>query len=270
MTKDVVCAEVPGSTAEALDLILKKNVSGVPVVKRGTKEVIGIVTRNDFSRNPEESQLALLMRRDVITIPLDADIKEACDIFLKKDFRRLPVVKNNHLVGIITVSDIVRRAIAKMNIQSPVGKYMEENLTTIWEDTPLKVACEIMRLSGSMALPVLNSEGALVGIIDDTDILKAFELTESIEKSETSSGTEGDRWGWDSKSVIYITKKKLEIPDINVKELMVKSVITVTKRTPVSKCAKKMANAKIEQVPIIDAEGKLIGIVRDTDLLKAI
>jgi CBS domain-containing protein len=173
-------------------------------------------------------------------------------------------------VGIITVSDIVRRAIAKMNIQSPVGKYMEENLTTIWEDTPLKVACEIMRLSGSMALPVLNSEGALVGIIDDTDILKAFELTESIEKSETSSGTEGDRWGWDSKSVIYITKKKLEIPDINVKELMVKSVITVTKRTPVSKCAKKMANAKIEQVPIIDAEGKLIGIVRDTDLLKAI
>jgi CBS domain-containing protein len=270
MTKDVIYAEVPGSASEALELLLKKNVSGLPVVKRGTKEIVGVVTRNDFSRNPDESQLALLMTRNVKTITPDADIMEAVKIFKEEGFRRLPVVENSDLIGIVTVSDIVWRAIARMNITEGVENYMEESLTAIWEGTPLKVAYELMRLSGARALPVLDSDNALVGMIGDTDVLKVIELTESTEKSEISSGTEGDRWGWDSKSVVYIMKKKFEVPNITVKDLMVKKVITVTKKTPVSECAKRMADARIEQVPVIDAEGRITGIVRDINLLHAL
>ncbi|MBI5253225.1 MAG: CBS domain-containing protein [Euryarchaeota archaeon] len=270
MTGDVVYAEVPGSAAEALELVIKKNLSGVPVVKRGTKELIGIVTRNDFSRRPEETQLALLMTRDVAMITPETDIKEAAKIFLERRFRRLPVVKNSELLGIVTVSDVIWRAVAKMQTEETIEKYMSKNITAIWEGTPLKVAYELMRLSGARALPVLNSEGSLCGIVADTDLLKVAQLTESTLKSEMSAGSEGDKWGWDSKNVIYITKKRLELPEMAVKDVMIKNVVSATKKTSVSECAKKMAKMKVEQVPVIDAEGNIIGMIRDVDLLKAI
>jgi len=270
MTKDVIYTEVPGSVSEALELIIKHNISGLPVVKKGTKKLVGIVTKDDFSKNPEENQLALLMTKDVVTIEPEADIEAAIKIFLENKFRRLPVIQDGELVGILTVSDIVWKYIALGNFQKKIEKYMQTNLVAIWEGTPLKVAHEIMRLSGDRALPVLDDEGKLIGIIADTDLLKELEMTESTEKSELSGGTEGDRWGWDSKNVIYITKKKLELPNKSVKEVMVRKVITATKHNTLSDVAKKMARARIEQVPVVDAEGNIIGMIKDIDLLHAV
>jgi CBS domain-containing protein len=270
MTRDVLYAEVPGSTAEALDLIIKKNVSGLPVVKRGTKELIGVVTRDDFACRPDEGQLALLMTRNVVTIAPGADVLEAARIFLEKGFRRLPVAKGNDLIGIVTVSDIVWKAIANMPIEETIEKYVEGRVTAIWEETPLRIAYKLMRLSGRRALSVLDSEGKLVGILVDTDLLRVTQLTESTQKSEVSLGTEGDRWGWDSKNVMYITTKKLELPDLKVKDVMVQNVITATRKTSIPECAKKMARMRVEQIPVIDADGEIIGLVRDVSLLKAI
>ncbi len=270
MTKEVVCAEVPGSASEALELMLKKNVSGVPIVKRGTQEMIGVLTRNDFSRRPDETQLALIMTPGVTTISLDADIKDAVKLFLKKNFRRLPVV-DGKLVGMLTISDLVWRAVSKTKTSGTIGPYIKSNINVLWEETPARIAFEMMRLSGARALPVLNSDIKLVGVLGDVDILKIAQRTESTKKSESPGGTEGDRWGWDSKNVLYITKKRLEIPeDVLVKDLMVKSVVNASKRTPVAKCAQRMAKAKVEQVPIVDTEDRIIGIVRDTDLIKAL
>ena len=270
MTGDTVYAEVPGSATEALELIVKTGVSGLPVVKRGTKELLGIVTREDFSRNPEENQLALLMTQDVVTISRDEDVKKAADIFLNADFRRLPVVENSQLIGIMTVSDIVWRAVGKMGIEEPVKKLVSSNITAIWGETPLKVAFEILRLSKHRAVPVLDSDGRLSGMISDMDLLKGAQLTESTKKSEMSGSSEGEKWGWDSKNVIYITKKRLEIQDKKVNEVMIKDVITATKKTPISDCARKMAKNRVEHIPIIDAEGNMIGVVRDVDLLRTL
>ena len=269
MTKEAVYAEVPGGAAEALDLMLEKNVSGMPIVKRGKQEIVGVVTRNDFSRRPDETQLALLMTRNVTTISPDADIEDAVKIFLKKNFRRLPVV-DGKLVGIVTISDLVWRALSTMKMGGPIEKYMKDNINVLWEETPAKIAFELMRLSGARALPVLNSDVKLVGMLGDVDVLRVAQRTESTKKSESSGGTEGDKWGWDSKNVIYITKKKLEVPDVPIKDLMVKKVVTATKKTTISKCAQSMAKAKVEQVPIIDPEGRIIGIVRDKDLIRAL
>lgn len=270
MTESVIYAEVPGSAIEALEKIIKNNISGLPVVKKGTRELLGIVTRNDFSKHPEETQLALLMTRDVTSLDLETEVRDAAKIFLEKEFRRLPIVKNKELLGILTISDVVWKAVSRMEIEEPIEKYMEETIFAIWDGTPLKVAYELMRLSRGRALPVLDSEAKLCGIVGENDLLRAAQLTESTHKSEMSAGSEGDRWGWDSKNVIYITKKKLALPDKTAGDTMVKNVITAIKKTSVSECAKKMAKAKIEQLPVIDAEGNLIGMIRDTDILKAI
>ncbi|NOZ77436.1 MAG: CBS domain-containing protein, partial [Euryarchaeota archaeon] len=145
-----------------------------------------------------------------------------------------------------------------------------DTISAIWQKTPLKVAYEIMRLSSARALPVLDDDGQLTGMISDTDFLKVLEVNESTSKSELSGGTEGDAWGWDSKNVIYITTKKLQLPDRTAGDVMTQDVISVTKRTGVSEAAKKMAKAKIEQLPVINAEGSLIGIIKDVDLLGAL
>ncbi len=270
MTQDVIYAEVPGNASEALELIIKKNISGMPVVKRGTKELLGIITRDDFAKHPEETQLALLMTREVVTILSEADVKEAADRILKKGYRRIPVVKDGELVGLVTVRDLVGKAVGALESADTVSKYMREDVTAIWEGTPLKVVYEVMRLAKVRALPVLEDEGKLVGMVADTDLLKVTQLTESTAKSELSATTEGDKWGWDSKNVIYITKKTLELPNKSVRDIMVRDVVSATKKTPVSECARKMAKAKVEQLPVIDAEGNIISLVRDIDLLKAL
>ncbi|MFQ5815595.1 MAG: CBS domain-containing protein [Candidatus Hydrothermarchaeaceae archaeon] len=270
MTKEVIFTEAPGNASEALELIIKKKISGMPVVKRGTKELLGIITRDDFSKHPEETQVALLMTREAVTITPEADVKEAAQLILERGFRRMPVVKNGGLVGIVTVMDLVGKALGAADVEDTVDEYLREDVTSIWENTPLKVAYEIMRLANVRALTVLDDKGKLVGILADTDLLKVSQVTESTEKSELSAATEGDRWSWDSKNVIYITKKTLELPDKVVKDIMTRDVISATKKTPVRETARKMARARVEQIPVIDAEGNIIGLVRDIDILRAL
>ena len=270
MTRNVIYAEVPGDTKEALEIMLKHNVSGLPVVKRKTKKLVGIVTRTDIINNPDESQLALVMKKNVVTAKEEDDIREIAKIFLEKGFRRMPVVRGDELVGIVTISDIVWKGLANMNIDEPVERYMKRNFHSIWENTPIRVAYKILKYSGEKALLVLDSNGNLVGIMEDADILKSIEIRDEVVKSEVIGGTEGDAWSWDSRNVIYVMKSYLELPTEPVKKIMTRDIITVTKRTSVSEAARRMARYKINQMPVIEATGELIGIVRDIDLIKSI
>lgn len=271
MTEEVICAEVPGSSDQALNLIITHNVTGLPVIKKGTKELMGIISKTDFSRNPSEGQLALLMTKSVITTTADTDVKDAVKTLLVAGIKRLPVVDGeNNIMGIVTSEDLVWKVVSKLDTDEKVTSYMMKSFTAVWKDTPLKVASEIMRLSGSRALLVLDSNAKLYGVLTDTDMLRVAQLTESTKKSEMSGGTEGDSWGWDSKNIIYITKRKLEVPDKTVGDVISENVITATKGTKVADCAKKMSQARIELVPVIDAEGNIVGIVRDVDLLRVL
>jgi len=270
MIKDVISAEVPGTGEAALKLIIEHDISGLPVVKKGTKKLAGIVTRSNFTKKSDENQLALLMTTDVITTTPEADIKDIAKTFSVAGVKRLPVVKNDKLVGIVTTEDLVWKAISKMDNKDKIVKYMIKRFPCIWKDTPVKVASEIMRLSGAKALPVLDSDAKFYGIIEDSDFLKILKRIESTKKSEMSGGTEGDAWGWDSKNIVYITTRKLEIPDLMVSEIVSEKSVNATKGTTVSEVAKKMSKNRVEQVPITDAEGKIIGLVRDVDLLRVL
>lgn len=270
MTPNPTCAEVPGSRKEILDLFHKEKISGVPVVKKGTKELVGIVTRSDLAEYPEEDQTALIMKRNPISIPPHATVEEATKILLEKDIGRLPVIEENQLTGIVTVNDIVYRAIAEMDIKEPAEKFIDNKVASIWQDTPLQVALKIMQLSKTRALLVLDDEGKLCGIVTESDLIDISEVVSETEVSSLSSGTEGDRWAWESKMMLYITKKTLKLPDKKVKDIMVTDLVTGTRRTSVSECAKKMRRKGIEQIPVIDAEGNVIGIARNIDLLKVL
>lgn len=271
MTSNVIFAEVPGTREQVLKLMLKHKVMGLPVVKKRTKKLVGIVTRTDLMKKPKEEQLALLMTRNPITVSPEDTIEKAAKLLLENDIRRLPVViEDNELIGIITVADIVHKAIAKMRIKKPIRDYVNRRITAVWENTPLPAAYTIMKLAKTQALPVIDSKGRLTGIISDTDIISLCEITFKEHTSATRATTEGQEWDWDAVSIIYISSRELTLPNKLVKEIMIKNVITAVEQTPISLCARKMRRFDIDQLPVLDAKGNLIGMIRDVDLLNVL
>ncbi|HID60301.1 MAG TPA: CBS domain-containing protein [Hadesarchaea archaeon] len=270
MTKEVMWVEVPGSRADALELLRKINASAIPVVKQGTNELVGMVTLQGLFEKPDESQLAMLVDRNVISVAPDDKLEDAARKMLGSLVRRLPVLKNEKLVGIITVKDIVHRAIAEMKIEKPAADHMRPHVIAIWDGTTLKAALEIMGLSNFRGLPVINEKGDLVGIIDDSDIMKVSDVEVNSKISQVAGRSEGDSWTWDSEARIYITKRQLKVPDKLVKDVMTKDLITITRKTPISRVAQLMRQHKVEQTPVLSGDGKLVGLVRDIDLLRAL
>lgn len=272
MEKDVASVTVPGTRSELLELCKAKYVSGAPVLKNG--KVIGVVTRQDLLKNPNESQIALLMSRDPITISPDASIEEAAEIIITNKIRRLPVISDEKLVGLLSVADIARK-IAGMGYTEPIAKYMAANTMTIWEDTPLSVVGRIMELAGVKAVPVLNTKLELVGLLTDRDLINAAVIEDSTEEADLSLGSDEDAWTWEGMRDtmrLYYSVSKIKLPDQVVKDIMVKSVITATRNSGVSECAKRMCKSRFDQLPIVvvTAGGKLTGMIRDRDLLNVL
>lgn len=270
MSESIHYIQVPGNRQSALELMREKDVSGLPVVKKGTMKLIGIVTRSDLVNNPDEEQLALIMTRNLLTTTPDDDIKIATDIMIENDIRRVPVVKDDELVGIVTASDIIKQALSKLNIEEPVKDYMITKIPTTWEGTPLNVAFEIMRYSGFKVLLALNKEGELSGILTETDFINESEIVPKRSVHNTSVGTEGDKWSWDSTNVLYVIKNHLKFSDKKVKDAAATNLVLATTRTTVTECANKMIQHNIEQIPVTNVEGELSGLIRATDLIRAI
>jgi len=272
MVKDVAFAELPGSRDEVLEILKTKHISGIPIVKTG--ELVGIVTRTDLLKNPEEEQIAMLMNRKPVTISPEKSIVEAARIILANNIRRLPVVEDHSLAGIITIADIVG-AIARLNITTPISEYISDNVVSVWSETPISVVGAIMELGDVKAVPILDSNLALVGVASDKDLISASVIEDRTEMSNMSAGSDDDAWTWESMRdtmSLYYSVSKIKLPGSPVKEVVkiTGEPETAVLSSPVSECARKMRRNRIDQMPVISSTRKLLGLLRDKDLLKAI
>jgi len=270
MAKDIYFVHIPGNRTNALEIMREKKVSGLPVVKNGTNELVGVLTRTDLVENPDEEQIAMIMTRNIITASPDDDVKDVATKMIDNNIRRVPIVDEGSLVGLVTASDLINKALWKMDIQDPAENYMIQNIPTSWEGTPLNVAFEIMRYYKLKVLLGLNNDGKLSGILTETDFIEESEVVSERTVHNTSVGTEGDKWSWDSKSVLYVIKNHLKFSDKKIKDVANTGLVIVTTKTSVKECANKMRQKNIEQIPVIDVEGDLVGLVRAVDLIKAI
>lgn len=269
MTKEIVYVVIPGRRKDALDTMQKKNIFNLPVVKKGSKKLVGVVSLNDLLNNPEEDQLALLVNRDPLKVSSDDSIKKACQIFVREKLRNLPVVENSELAGIIGIDDIVKKGVFKLHIEEPCRKYMKTKIAAVWENTPLNVVLNIMGYSKSLSVVVLNNSGEISGMVDREDIIKAGEVVSEMKKKDMATSEEDD-WDWETRSTLYIGTRTLKLPKKPVKDYMTKEVVTITSDGTITECAKKMRKYNIEQLPVTEDNNKLIGIIRDYDILKAL
>ena len=271
MSKKVVSVSVPGSREKVLDLMRKENKAVLPVIKEDNNKLVGVVTRSDLINNPDEEQIAMLMSRNLIVANPDEDVKDVSSRMIKNDVRRVPVVNDKgELVGIITSFDIVSQALTKIEIDDAVENYMITTVPTTWEKTPLNVAFESMKQFGLKSILALDEDAQLSGILTETDFIAESEIISERSEHSSTVGTEGDKWSWDSTSVLYIEKNHLKFTDKVVSDVAIGNVEVANSKTKVSDCAKKMKTLNIEQIPVIGVEGDLVGIVRASDLIKAL
>lgn len=220
MVRDVASAALPGARDEVLEILKSKHISGVPIVKNS--ELVGIVTRTDLLKNPEEEQIAILMTRNPITITPDSTIVEAARVILENNIRRLPVVENHSLVGLITIADIVG-AIARLNIKTPISEYIGNNVVSVWSETPLSVVGAIMELADVKAVPILDANLTLVGVAADKDLISASVIEDKTEMTDMSAGTDDDAWTWESMRdtmSLYYSVSKIKLPASPVKDII--------------------------------------------------
>jgi CBS domain-containing protein len=137
--------------------------------------------------------------------------------------------------------------------------------------TPLNIVAMMMQMGNINAMPVVNDNGELVGIIGDDDILKASMIEDRVEKSDMSTAHDEDAWAWEGVRDtlrLYYGVSEIKIPKIPVKEVMVKNVVTAYQYSEVSECARKMSRGNFDQLPVITSENVIIGVLKDRDLLK--
>ncbi len=272
MTPDPVVIELPATRNYALDLFKKHRVRSFPVVKRGTREVAGIVSIKRVLLHPDEDQLAMLIKRDVPIVHPNDSLKKTVNLMLKTKYRRVIVVnKENKVVGILTVGDIIRRYLSKNEKMKSIEiePYYQRYVSVVWRGTPLKAALKALLLSNSMALPVIDDEGNLIGIVDETDLLKDSEIVRVMKSADLAASSE-EEWILESHPVLIFEKTELQLPKKPVEEIMTTELKLATPHMSVYDVANIMTQEHIEQLPVIRGEGEIIGLIRDIDLLKAI
>ena len=126
-----------------------------------------------------------------------------------------------------------------------VSKNMTINPVTTTPDMGVFEAFELMKSEGVQRLPVLDGDGNLVGIIS--------------EKNITSAAADKE---------VSIVEFALLLSKIKVCDVMTKEVITVSIDDPVELAARKMSDNDISILPVVDNDGKLVGIVSRSDLFR--
>ena len=123
------------------------------------------------------------MTREVITISPNTSLTEAHKLMLENGIRRLPVVHDGRLVGIVTLGDVrgaepahasslkiweLDHLLAKLKVL----EIMTQRPVTIPENARMWEAARIMLEKKFSGLPVVNEAGQLVGIITESDIFR--------------------------------------------------------------------------------------------------
>lgn len=110
MTSSIISVSPNQSIEEAARLMQDYNIGAIPVVENN--QVVGMVTDRDITIRStadggnEKQPVSEIMTNEVISVTPETQVEEAARIMAEKQIRRLPVVENNQIVGMISLGDI--------------------------------------------------------------------------------------------------------------------------------------------------------------------
>ena len=107
MTADVLSVGEGTALREVAGLLAKRGISGVPVCDTAG-HMVGLVSEYDLIANPEARTAAEVMTRDVISVMEDTQLDDVRQLLMNRNIRRVPVLRGQALVGIVSRADLVR------------------------------------------------------------------------------------------------------------------------------------------------------------------
>jgi len=113
MTREVITVKKDTPIFEALELFLKKDITGIPVVE-DDMTLVGILTEKDVLRlvyaqkDEAEKTVNYFMTPSVIKFDENDSLQDVCDCLMINPFRRIPVTSGGKVVGVISRPDIIR------------------------------------------------------------------------------------------------------------------------------------------------------------------
>ena len=229
-------------------------------------QVIGHKARNAFF--PRQ-----LMVRDVMTprpksISTLSPLSDAARLLLSSIFTGLPVVnEKNRPVGIITQGDLIQKgglplrlgllaetdpdhleSILKTLAARNAEAVMTTPAITIEEDRPLFDAVDLMLSKDVKRLPVVDRNGQLTGMLSRLDIFQTV-MREAPD--------------WNSFRAQNIEVKNLR----TVTDILRRDTWTVSPESPIDEVIQVIDRNDIQRVAVVDADGRLLGLISDRDLL---
>jgi CBS domain-containing protein len=272
MTENPIVAELPGTRTEVLKRLVKNNITGMPVIKSDDGSLAGFVTRQDIFAKPDEEQLALVIKRDVHTIGPNASVKDAARIMVEKNLSHLPVVEKGRLAGLLTPTDLLI-VVERDNPQVTVEDIVRSPCIPIYADAPLTVALATFKSAKVLALPVLDDDAKLVGIITDRDIFNQTVIDSAVVMSDLGISDDEDNWTWEGlRNVmkLWYEVSRVDLPRLKVKEIMVKNPMTVFRKTLVGDAARTMRKQDFGQLPVRDSRDNLVAMIYDIDVISTL
>ncbi len=242
MTEDVATVRPGSSVVSTAKIMSDKNISCIIVSDNG--DLSGIITEtdllkravakgNDFRRMTVER----IMSSPVRSLPRNLSVLEAGRIMEAENIRRLVVLEEERLVGIVTQTDIVR-VLASYSMWKDVSKLMTSDVAAIAGSATVKEAAEVMASRDISCLVAMDND-AVVGIFTERDLLKRV-----------------------------IALKRNPAQTI-LKNVMSSPVMSIPSNYSISSASKMMEKMRIRRLLVMD-DKTLLGVVTQTDILKAI
>lgn len=166
--------------------------------------------------------------------------------------------------GLITLDDVevvkyTHRYLNPLPADKQVSDVMTRKVVTLKDTTPIAEAWEKMLKHLLKALPVLNKNGEVVGILTDEDLLDRAGLEQHLSIAERLD-----------EKILQSELDGLRSSSLKVADVMTAPAITIRGDEPLSVAAARMAEHGIKRLPVLDEKGKLIGVLSRVDVLKQV
>lgn len=129
MTKDIVIADTNDTIIDVAKLMAHHNIGCIPITENGEK-VLGVITDRDIviemaehSYDPYNTLATKVMSDNVYFVRPDVDVKFAFDLMKKQQVRRLPVMENGKILGMISLGDL---AVSANNQKTEISEALAE------------------------------------------------------------------------------------------------------------------------------------------------
>ena len=246
----VITVRSQESVYKAIEIMVEKNVSGLPVVD--DTGLVGIISEKDVLRLLYDTEFLTgsvgdYMTESIISFATEDSLADVCDCLVKNNFRRVPILHEGKLVGIISRADLIKAKKDRFKSQAvperstkrhggnvPARDVMKCGLLTARRETPIYETMDILATRNITGLPVVDDCMNLVGIISEKDMLKLL-----YDPNAKAGKTE---------------------------EYMTEEVVSFNHDDSLYDVCDCLMNNNFRRVPILD-QGKVVGIISRADVI---